>query len=81
MRDTVLFKVPGRVVVYIDRVKMIDTTNEDATARRLISDRSYYLISADDNPPEDNILYSFWQDDRFVFPPDLTLVMWLACMK
>jgi len=81
MRDTVLFKVPNRVVVYIDRVKMIDTTNDDEMAHRLLKDRSYYLVTADNNPPEDNMLAAFWREDHFEFPPDLSLVTWLACVK
>lgn len=79
MRDTVVCKVPNRVIVYVDRVKMIDTTNDqNDLVARLLKDRSYYLITADNNPPEDNLLFAFWKEDRFSFPPDLSLIQWMT---
>ena len=79
MRDTIVIKVPGRVIVYVDRVKMMDTTNDSELARKLLKDRSYLLITAENNPPHYKLLHIFWKEDRFEFPFDLSLGFWEAC--
>lgn len=80
-REMLLIKTPGRVIIYVDRVKVLDTTNDDPYLKSFLEGRSYHMIAVVDNPHADHVLASFWGDGRFTFPPDLSLVMWTATLN
>ena len=75
-REMLLIKTPGRVIIYVDRVKVLDTTNDDPYLKSFLEGRSYHMIAVVDNPHADHILASFWSGEKFQFPLDLSLDFW-----